>query len=582
MKIKLDPEQIFQEYEDGKTYNNTIELDTNVEKNERFFIGDQWAGVNAPNLMKPVFNLVKRVTTYFVAMMVTDDISVHITPFNDSKEMTAQAHIIERELSEVIEKTKLKAKTRTAIKNCCVDGDTDMFVSFNPDLDTGMTYKGDIENQIIDNTNIIFGNPYSSDVQSQPYILIIQKLFTDQVKDYAEECGCKNLDDIVSDNDADFVSNTMANNNGSTDNLTTVITKLWKEKRTVKKKDKFGLEYEEEVKTVKYMKCTRKVVIKKNTDLGYKLYPVAHMTWEPVKQSYHGRSPITGLIPNQIFINKMFAMCMVYMTNMGFPKIFYDTNKLKQYTNDVTKANGIANIDLLGKVIDAAKAPDFSSQVMELIDKTISYTKDFMGASDAALGNINNPDNTSAIVAVQQASAVPLEIQRLAFYDYIEDIVRICIDVMAEDYGTRTVKITPQEAEDIGAMEPVLNQYGQAQIDQNTNQVMMQAKDSIELDNSVLKGSNYKMNVEIGQSTYWSETTQIQTMDNLFTKGIITDAVTYLESIPDKYIPNKSKIIDEIKQKQEQQEQLSNLQNIASSMGVSSNAKALLSVPTNS
>ncbi len=568
MKIKRLPEEIFHEYEKGKEYNNTIELETNVDKNERFFIGDQWAGVDAPNLMKPVFNLVKRVTTYFVAMLVSDDISVHITPFDESKEGTVQAHIIEREISSAIEKTKLKAKTRTSIKNCCVDGDTDVFVSFNPELDTGMPYKGEIEDQIVDNTNVIFGNPYTLDVQSQPYILIVQKLFTEQVKDYAKENGCKNIEDIVSDNDSDFRSNTMANKNGSTENLTTVITKLWKEKRTVTKKDQFGLEYEEKETSIKYIKCTEKVVIKEETDLGYKLYPVAHMTWEPVKQSYHGRSPITGLIPNQIFINKMFAMCMVYMTNMGFPKVFYDSNKLKSYTNDVAKANGIANIDLLGKVIDAAKAPDFSNQVMELIDKTISYTKDFMGASDAALGNIQNPDNTSAIVAVQQASAVPLEIQRLAFYDYIEDIVRICIEIMGEDYGTRKVKITPQEAEDIGAMDPVFNQIGQPAVDPATGQQQMTPKTSIDLDFSVLKGSNYKMDVEIGQSTYWSETTQIQTMDNLFSKGIITDAITYLESIPDKYIPNKSKIIDDIKQKQAEQEQLAQLQQQAAQMGI--------------
>ena len=44
-------------------------------------------------------------------------------------------------------------------------------------------------------------------------------------------------------------------------------------------------------------------------------------------------------------------------------------------------------------------------------------------------------------------------------------------------------------------------------------------------------------------------------MDNLFEKGIITDPVTYLEAIPDKYIPNKQKIIDDIKAQQEAQQQ---------------------------
>ncbi|MFQ7004766.1 MAG: hypothetical protein ACLRRT_14530 [Ruthenibacterium lactatiformans] len=44
----------------------------------------------------------------------------------------------------------------------------------------------------------------------------------------------------------------------------------------------------------------------------------------------------------------------------------------------------------------------------------IEYTRDTMGASDAALGNVT-PDNTSAIIAVQKATSMPLELQRQDF-----------------------------------------------------------------------------------------------------------------------------------------------------------------------
>ena len=53
--------------------------------------------------------------------------------------------------------------------------------------------------------------------------------------------------------------------------------------------------------------------------------------------------------------------------------------------------------------------------------------------------------------------------------------------------------------------------------------------------------------MEVGASSYWSELLQIQTADNLFSKGIITDAVSYLESIPDKYIANKKQLLEDIK-----------------------------------
>jgi hypothetical protein len=43
-------------------------------------------------------------------------------------------------------------------------------------------------------------------------------------------------------------------------------------------------------------------------------------------------------------------------------------------------------------------------------------------------------------------------------------------------------------------------------------------------------------------------------MDNLFDKGIVTNPITYLEGIPDKYIPNKRKLMDELKQQKAEAE----------------------------
>ena len=538
MKIKTSPSEIYDEYEKGRSFNSSHGLYDTVEKNQSFYLGDQWRGVNAPDLTKPVFNIIKRVTSYFAAMIVSDDVGVNIVPFHATDTNKAIADVISKQVEAVLERTKANTKCRTNIKNCAVDGDTCMFVNFNPDIETNQDAKGDIELEIIDNTNVMFGNPYSDDTQSQPYILIVQRLFTDQVKDMAKSMG-------VSDEDARRItpdSETMSLVTKSADELTTVITKFWKEKKDVEVGfDPITKQKIKRTRTSVHMtKVTRDVTLREPVDMGYVNYPIAYMTWEHVKNSYHGRSPITGLIPNQIFINKIYAMCMVYMTNMGFPKIFYDQNKLGKLSNDVTKAVALPNMDMAGKMLDAIKAPDFSNQIIQLVDSTISYTKDFLGASDAALGNISNPNNTSAIVAVQQASSVPLEIQKLDYYQFYEDIVRSIVDVMACSYGIREVRITEEQAKTMGLVE------GQDPI---TGEV--QYASAMTVNFGVLHNMNYDIDVEIGASSYWSETTQVQTMDSLFEKGIITNPVTYLEGIPDKYIPNKRKIIEEIKAEQE-------------------------------
>lgn len=545
MKIKTKPNEIFQEYEDGKLFNQSRDLYSNVEKNQRFFLGDQWYGVNAPDLTKPVFNILKRVCTYYTAMLASDEVGINIAPMDETTENKVATDIIAKECERVLEQTRTKFKWRTNIKNAIVDGDTCMYMNFNPDVETGHEYKGAIETEIIDNTNVIFGNPYCQDVKSQPYILIVQNLYTNQVKDYAEKKGV-DTNNITPDNDSLV---TLAESNGSdSDKLTTVITKFWFETTKETSVDQFGLPYEKERKTVWFTKVTKQVVLDKPTDLGYKNYPIAYFSWEKVKNCYHGRSPITGLIPNQIFINKIYAMCMVYMTNMGFPRIFYDENKISKLTNSVASATKITNMDLAGKMMDAVKAPDFSNQIIQLVDSTIAYTKDFMGASDAALGNISNPNNTSAIVAVQQASSVPLEIQKLDYFQFVEDIVRAMLDIMANRYGKRIVKLTEAQAKDLNLIR-INPMTGMPELDQMG---MPQYETSLPIDFSVLKNLTYDLTVDVGQASYWSEQTQVQTADALFDRQVITDPVMYLEMIPDKYIKNKGKIVEAIKLQQEQ------------------------------
>lgn len=540
MKIKTEPKQIFLEYEDAQTYNQSQDLYANVEKNQRFFLGNQWQGVNAPDLTKPVFNILKRVCTYYVAMLASDEVGINITPMDETPENKVMTDVIASEAERVLELTKTKFKWRTNIKNAVVDGDTCMYINFNPDVDTGHEYKGAIETEIIDNTNIIFGNPYSQSVQTQPWIMVVQRLYTNQVKDYAESKGVP-TDNIVPDSE-DYTTTQL----NEAEKLTTVITKFWHETKKVKKVDQFGTPYEEEKSTVWFTKVCKEVVLDKPTDLGYRYYPVAYFSWEKVKNSYHGRSPITGLIPNQIFINKIYAMCMVYMTNMGFPRIFYDENKISKLTNSVASATKITNMDLAGKMMDAVKAPDFSNQIIQLVDSTISYTKDFMGASDAALGNVSNPNNTSAIVAVQQASSVPLEIQKLDYYQFVEDIVRVMLDVMANRYGTRIVKLTEGQAKELNLVrtDPLTNM---PMMDQNG---MPLYQTMIPIDFTQLQTLTYDLNVDVGQASYWSEQTQVQTADAMFDRGIISDPVMYLEMIPDKYIKNKAKIVEAIKNQQ--------------------------------
>ena len=63
-------------YEAGKTYNNSLILQNDIDyysmidSVNEFYNGNQWLGVTAENLPKPVFNYIKRGLNFFCGKLV--------------------------------------------------------------------------------------------------------------------------------------------------------------------------------------------------------------------------------------------------------------------------------------------------------------------------------------------------------------------------------------------------------------------------------------------------------------------------------------------------------------------------------
>ena len=408
-------------------------------------------------------------------------------------------NIFKNEIERVIEKTKAKTKARKMLRNAAVDGDGCFFFYYDND-------EEDIAIELTDNTKVLFGNPHNDEVQTQDSIIVVQRLTLEKVKRMAKEYGVKqdNIDSITPDHERYYGEEEDFN-----DELVTVLTRFWKEKGEIH-----------------FAKCTKKVMLKEDTNTEYKLYPIAWMPWESVKSSYHGQGCITGLIPNQIFVNKLLAMSMLHHKTMAFPKIVYDMTKFPNgWDNAVGQAVGVVG-GVNDAVMQSTKPSDMSQQAINLVDKTIEYSKELMGASDAALGDIK-PENTSAIIATQKASAAPLELQRQAYYQFWEDCVLIMLEIMRVNFGTRTVTVD------------MYNEFGEEE------------RQLVEFDFDAKDYNEMKLMVDIGASAYWSEIAQAQTADSMLINGIFgEDPVMYLEAIPDHVIKNKNKLISKLRAQQ--------------------------------
>lgn len=496
-----------------------------MEQYENFYIGRHWEGVNAPDMEKPVLNFTRRVISYCISMLVSDDIGVNLTPFSKSPEREAMCKVLSAEVERVTERSRLKTEAREALRSCAVDGACAIHFYMDEDRKTGEAAKGEVACELVENTKVIFGNPYDHRVERQPYILIIRRRQVQEAREVARKNGAskEKAEQIRADGDSRY-----GETDSAADDLVTCIVKLWKENETVH-----------------WVEVCKDAELQKERDTGYRRYPIAWMPWELVRGSYHGNSAMAGMIPNQIFVNKLWAMMMIQVKNMAFPKIFYNSNLIKRWSNKVSDAIAVAG-EVDKAIAQTVRAGDFSAQALDLVEKTISYTKDYMGANDVALGDVK-PENTSAIIAVQKASSAPLELQRLAYFQLMEDCVRIILEIMRCDYGIRTVTVDGETAAQLGLM-------------QQPEGFPLPEHLEMPLDFSKLDLDEMELNVDVGTSSYWSELTQQQSADNLLKAGILQDAADYVERIPDKWVKDKQGLLKKLRERQQMMQQAQMMQ----------------------
>jgi hypothetical protein len=97
--------------------------------------------------------------------------------------------------------------------------------------------------------------------------------------------------------------------------------------------------------------------------------------------------------------------------------------------------------------------------------------------------------------------------------------------------------------------EPVLGPDGAPQIDPMSGTMMMKTvshRVMEEFDFSILKKLWLNISIDAGATTYYSEIAMVQTLDNLRRDGTL-DIISYLERIPEKLIPRKAELIEDLK-----------------------------------
>ena len=543
-------------YEEGRSYNNRLVPNqySLVETNTEFFAGNQWLHLpDTPamrGLPKPTFNILKRVASLFIASLTSSGVTLRYEPLayydgsGASDPHSADVTYANAAVRNLLEQFRFDYRIREALFDGARSGDYCAHFYFDP---AARPYggalgreQGEICMELVDGINVMFGNPGDTRVERQPYILIVGRDTVEHLR--AEQALWGGTGDVESDGDTAGMTGVGGRTELSGEEGGKALYVYLYTKQEVEEQGADG-----SVRTVSHVhvtKATKTAVIYENVDTGLSRYPIAWGNWEKQKNQYHGRALVTGLVPNQIFINSMFATAMRHLQLMAFPKTVYNADIISAWTNEVGQAIGVHGLQPGQSVSQVAynlQPAEMSNQIFALIDKAMAYTKECLGATDAQMGTAR-AENTSALIVLQTNAQVPLENIRAGLYEWVEDIGAILLDMMGTYYGKRPIVVERE-------FQEVLTDSGVPVIDGKSGRMAMEhrkRKVVERYDFARFKELWLKVKCDVGETTYFSEIAQTQTLDNLRREGVL-DLIQYLERLPEKHIPRKQELIQELR-----------------------------------
>ena len=514
----------YSRFQSGYNYNERIGYYSETDENERMYIGDQWYGVDTGGIPEIVCNVEKRIGEYKISAISSNRIKAvygiegiaqfpYGTPLADLTEEEAAAYEINRIASimsgnaEIMwERLGMDSLVRRCLRDGFVTGDWCAYTYWDSEIETGTQFKGNFVTERVNGGNVFFGNPNEANAQKQPWIILLIRDTVDNFKKLAEREGVKkeDIERIVGDNSTDTQLGEYGQIEIEGDEST-------------QKCNGFIMFYRDSNGICRWNMSTQYVnIISDRDNKTGKRYPVDWANWDERENCYHGVAECTQIHPNQRYINKMFALCMVWFMYNSFGRVAIDVTRISSWSNNIAEA--IAIEGPVTNAIQQLSSGDFNTAILTLIQYVINYTKECQGVTDAALG-VERADNTSALVIAQKASALPLENQQARLYKWIEDVFLTWAAYMNGYYLE-------------GRQIPYKDNDGVIKYETFTK------KDAERL--------AFNVRIEVGSSSYWSEITNIEQIDQWLKDQRIT-FIQALEMMPNGYINNKQKLIDELK-----------------------------------
>lgn len=496
-------------------------------KNYRFYNGNQWDGLKIKDVEPVQLNFIQTIIDYKVSVINQNNWGIVYSSenFEDEKFKPVAdklCSLLNTKANKIWKRNGMDTLIRQLTIDSAVNDEGIIYSYFDKE-------KGEIQTELIEKTDIYYGNENSSDIQNQPYILIRQRVPVILAREIARNKGIdeEEISKILGDNDELY--NVGDNSQYEKDKACTIIIKMWKEDDRVH-----------------FSRATQLVQLEKDIDTGMKRYPIAHMVWSEKKGFSRGEGVVRSLIPNQLEVNKILVRRAVVTKNTAYPQKVVNTDYI-QNPQEINRVGGIIKVtgttESVGNIFQMTNPAQMSTDVDKLQNDLIDLSRNLQNAGDISTGSINPEDASGkAILAVQNASRQTLNNQVQQLKECIEQIALNWIDEIT-NYSEGMI-LQDEETDPRTGKKQIYN---------------------IKVDKATIRKLKASVTIEVTPMSAYDQYAQELSLENLLKEGWfspekIDQLQLYAESLPEKSTMPKQKILDICKKVKEQQLYIQQLQ----------------------
>ncbi|MCB6992434.1 hypothetical protein LI177_02910 [bacterium 210820-DFI.6.37] len=464
-------------------------------------------------------NFIKPVVKHKVSTVCQNNTVVNYSDAMGKEEMAEVYKTLGRIFAACWEKAEMDSNVWRIVKEGAIQGDSYAFFGTKDVRDM----------QVLSNMSVILADEQNPNIQEQPFIIIRERIPVKRIKEIARRNGVEpsDIETIRPDEDTDYLINNKddVEHKGDDGKATSLL-------------------YLEKINGIVHVaKCTENCVYQELRPLagelngeparGLTMYPIVNFIWEDCPNSARGQGEVKDLLANQIEVNKTIARISMSVKMAAFPRIAYDKTAI-QNPDDLDKVGAAIEMNSGGaqsvsQLISYLNPATMSSDARVFLNDLMTQTRELAGASDTALGQIDDPTRVaaSAVIAINDQATRSLNEQVSKVKKLTEDFAKLWPEIWFT-YNPNGMTVS-QEVD--GVTMPLT--ITKDQIDQITPEIR----------------------IDVSQDNPWSKNAEQQAADSLLEKQHITFE-EYVELVPDNGPVPKAKLQKVLKKREATQQQM--------------------------